>query len=164
MSVPSDPAAGTNEAADREAELAHLTGWFRQRPTAFEFWEVVVTDRRLYRCRVGESFKSLLLRADVGERGRARVEEATPDELLGLNDANAAIPLSALRRISLRDGSLVRRAELTLSWVTDDGDETTWELHCTSASDVQMDVVESLARDDRLSHVDVDVRSSGRFF
>jgi hypothetical protein len=167
--------------------LARFTEWFRRRPNAFEFWEVVVTDRRLYWCRVGESFKSLLLRADTGERGRERVADAALAELPGLSDANFTVPLSALRRVELREGSLLRRASLTLAWDGDaagaggeesgvgaagggakpgagTGAETEWTLYNTARGDTQAAAVESLARDERLADVDVGIESGGRLF
>jgi hypothetical protein len=87
--------------------------------TASSSWGVVVTDRRLYWRRVGESFTSMLLHAGTDERGRERVDETPSPELPGPSDANFTVPLSALRRIELREGSLLRRASLTLAWADD---------------------------------------------
>lgn len=146
-----------------ETRLAHFTQWFRQRPTSLEFWEVVVTDERLVWCFVGESFSSLLLRADVGETGRREIENRATDELLTLNEENFAVPLADVRRIDLDEGSRFRRASLTIAW-EDDGGVEEWKLSNTSDGDSQRDVVESLAADERLAHVDSSVAARRRLF
>jgi hypothetical protein len=146
-----------------DERLAHFTQWFRQRPTSLEFWEVVVTDERLVWCFVGESFSSLLLRADVGETGRREIERSERDDLLALNEENFAVPLEDVRAIELDEGSRFRRASLTVTW-SDDGGETSWTLSNTSDGESQRDVVESLAADERLAHVDVAVEERGRLF
>lgn len=141
-----------------EDRLAHLTQWFRKRPTSLEFWEVVVTDERLVWCFVGESFSSLLLRADVGETGRREIENDAVDDLLALNEENFAVPLTDVRAIDLDEGSRFRRASLTLTWEGEgDGGAQSWTLSNTSDGDSQRDVVESLAADERLAHVDIRV-------
>lgn len=148
-----------------ETRLVHLTEWFRRRPTSLQFWEVVVTDERLLWCFVGESFSSLLLRADVGETGRRELEGRVTDELLRLNEENFAVPLDSLRRLELTEGSRFRRTTVTITWKERPGREAvSWTLSNTSAGDSQVDVVESLAADSRLSHVDVTVmRNRGLF-
>jgi hypothetical protein len=146
-----------------EDRLAHLTQWFRKRPTSLQFWEVVVTDERLVWCFVGESFSSLLLRADVGETGRREIEGRPAEELLALNEENVAIPLADVRAIELDEGSRFRRASLTIAWEGEDG-ETEWTLSNTSDGDAQGDVVASLAADERLAHVDVSVTERRRLF
>ncbi len=76
-----------------ETIIARLTHWFRQRPTSIEFWEIVVTDERLLWCFVGESFRSLLLRADMGERDRATVADLQPDAIATYDERNFAVPI-----------------------------------------------------------------------
>ncbi|ADQ68146.1 hypothetical protein C499_15470 [Halogeometricum borinquense DSM 11551] len=144
-------------------ERVHLTRWFRQRPTSLEFWDAVVTDDSLVWCFLGESFKSLLLRADVSEYSRKEVENCANDGLPELSEQNISVPLSALQRIELDTGARFRRSKLTVTWEQTDGDGTvTWELYGTSDSDPQVELVESLAADDRFSHVDVHIhRRSG---
>ena len=154
--------ADANAGAGGEERLALLTGWFRKRPTSLEFWEVVVTDRRVLPCFVGESFSSLLLRADVGERGRERVAETAPADLPTLDGANFEIPLKDLRTLRLREGSRLRRRRLSLSWTGEDGD-TSWTLYGTSGGEAGTDAVRALADDDRLAHADVGVDATGRF-
>lgn len=148
-------------AESNEAQLAHLTGWFRRRPTSLEFWELLVTDRRVVWCFVGESFKSLLLQADTGERGRREVEQSTAERALALDDRNFAVPLESLQSVRLREGSLFRRAALTVTWREDDA-STSFELYGTSTSDSQVGTVEALGEEPALSHVDVGVETSGR--
>lgn len=145
-----------------ETRLAHLSGWFRRRPASMEYWELLVTDERLVWCFVGESFKSLLLRADTGERGRREIEETTPERALTFSEKNFDVPLDSLRSIRLREGSLLRRAALTVAW-NEDGDTDSFELYATKTSDSQGEDVEALANDDRLSHVAVAVETTGLF-
>ncbi len=158
-----DPNADADSDPTAERRLAHLTAWFRRRPTSMEFWEVVVTTERVVWCFVGESFSSLLLRADVGETGRRELEGRSVDELLVLNERNFATPLADLRSVELDEGSRLRRASLTLTWR--DGDEdVSWTLSNTSDGRPQVDAVESLASADELSHVDVSVTRGGGLF
>lgn len=158
-----DPDTKLGDRATPERRLAHLTAWFRRRPTSLEFWEVVVTTERVVWCFVGESFSSLLLRADVGETGRRELEGRAADELLALNERNFATPLADLRRVELDGGSRLRRASLTLAWREGDED-VSWTLSNTSDGRPQVDAVESLASVDELSHVDVSVTPGGGLF
>ncbi len=151
-----------DEDAD-ETRLAHLSGWFRQRPTSMEYWELLVTEERLVWCFVGESFKSLLLRADTGERGRREIADATPDQALSLDKRNFAVPLGSLDSIRLRDGTLFRRAKLVVTW-RENGDTDSYELYATKSADSQVNVVEALEDDPRLSHVDVAVETADGVF
>ncbi|WP_254663470.1 hypothetical protein [Haladaptatus sp. W1] len=144
-----------------ETRIAHLSGWFRQRPTSMEYWELLVTNERLVWCFVGESFKSMLLRADTGERGREELADATADRALSFSDRNFAVPLDSVQLIRLREGTLFRRAKLTVSWTDGDADE--FELSATKSRDPQVADVEALENDSRLSHVDIAVESAGLF-
>ncbi len=145
-----------------ETQIAHLSGWFRQRPTSMEYWELLVTDERLVWCFVGESFKSMLLRADMGERGRKEITDATPDRALSFSERNFAVPLDSVRSIRLREGTLFRRAKLTVSWTDGDADE--FELSATKTADSQVEDVAALENDPRLSHVDVAVETADGLF
>jgi hypothetical protein len=138
---------------------ARFTRWLRQRPTSLEFWELLVTDRRVVWCLVGESFKSLLLRADTGERGRREIERSTPERAMALDERNFAVPLDSLRSIELRDGTRLRRAVLTLTW-QEDGDITARKLYAARSSDSQVDVVEALREESSLSHVGIEVETA----
>lgn len=146
-----------------EAQLAHLSGWFRQRPTSMEYWELLVTEERLVWCFVGESFKSMLLRADTGERGRSEIENVSPDRALSLDEQNFAVPLDSLESIRLREGTLLRRAKLIVTW-HENGDTNSYELYATKSADSQVDNIESLADDTRLSNVDVGVETKDGLF
>ncbi|WP_049970066.1 hypothetical protein [Haladaptatus cibarius] len=148
-----------------ETLLAHLTGWFRQRPTSMEYWELLVTDERLVWCFVGESFKSMLLRADTGERGRQEIENITPKRALTLSERNFAVPLAAVESIRLRDGSLFRRATLTVEWDENGGAESdSFELYATKSADSQVDDVETLQNESALSHVSVEAETQSGLF
>ncbi|KZN25644.1 hypothetical protein A4G99_04045 [Haladaptatus sp. R4] len=146
-----------------ETRIAHLSGWFRRRPTSMEYWELLVTEERLVWCFVGESFKSMLLRADTGERGRGEIEDATPDRALSLDERNFAVPLDSLESVRLRDGTLFRRAKLVVTWKEND-EADSYELYATKTADSQVDDVEALADDPRLSHVDVGVETTDGLF
>lgn len=136
-----------------EREIGRFSEWYHQTPTALEFFEGVLTDRRLIWCFVGESFRSLLLRADMGVRGREEISRLTPDEIAAFDDRNRKIALESLRSIRLYSGTRLRRATLTVEW---EGEERgSFELHNTSGGDPQVELVETLATDERLAHVDI---------
>ncbi|MWG36177.1 hypothetical protein [Halomarina oriensis] len=141
-----------------ETTLGRFTEWFRNRPTSLEFWEVVVTDRRLVCCFAGESFSAMLLRADMGERTRGRLEEWSPDEALVSEARNLAVPLSALDSLALTEGTRTRRARLELAWTDDDGHHE-WTLSNTANGDQQRELVERLADHEAFSSVDVSTRT-----
>lgn len=170
MSAESNGPAEEERTGDHP-ERVHLTQWFRRRPTSLEFWDAVVTDEELVWCFLGESFSSLLLRADVSQYGREEVTKSADDELTGLNGRNVSIPLSALRAIELDEGSRLRRSKLTVTWATaadgdgkEAGDAVSWKLYGTADADSEADLVESLATDDRFVHADVRVRRRSGWF
>lgn len=146
-----DDAPGT-ATDETETTLARFTEWFARTPNACELREVFVTDRRLLAPVVGESFRAALLRADTGETGRRRLDDRSPDEIAASADCDVAVPLSALRSIRLRRGSLVRRAALTVEWTTRSGSDAL-TLYNTSEGDEQTDALATLAADDRLRGV-----------
>ncbi|MFC7154219.1 hypothetical protein ACFQPA_01955 [Halomarina halobia] len=141
-----------------ERRLGRFTRWLRQRPNSLEFWEVLVTDERLVLCFAGESFRSMLLRADVGERTRRLLDDCTPAEALELADRNVAVPLADLRTIRLRAGTPTRRARLTLEWEGEGGRES-WTLSNTADGDGQTDLLERLDACEGLSHVECEVET-----
>lgn len=139
-----------------EREIGRFSEWYRQTPTALEFFEGVLTDRRLIWCFVGESFKSLLLRADMGARGREEIADLAPETVARFDDRNRTLPLESLRSIRLYSGTRLRRARLTVEW-DENGESGSLELYNTSAGDPQVELVETLADDDRLTHVDITI-------
>lgn len=156
---------GPETAADGrgETELARLTQWLRQRPNSIELWELVVTDERLVWCFVGESYRSMLLRADMGKRDRALVDDSRLEELVGLDEANFAVPLERLESIRLTEGTRFRRARLEIEW--DDRAGTRYDgsvtLVSTSDADSQRERVAALAEEPRLEGVAIAVESPG---
>lgn len=146
-----------------ETTIARLSGWFRQRPNSLEFWELVLTDERLLWCFVGESYRSLLLRADMGERDRATVADLPPDAVATYDERNFVVPLAALEKLRLVAGTRLRRAKLVVGWqATDDGPEPEeWTLYQSRTADPQRARVSELASDPRLEHVDVAVDEPG---
>ena len=141
-----------------EQPLARFTRWIRQRPNSIEFWELVLTDQRLVWCYVGQSYRSMLLRADMGERDRAIVDDSRLEELEALAEENFAVPLEALESIRLIEGTRFRRARLELEWRDDDESRYDGQMTLVSTSDAdsQRDVVASLKEDPRLEHVDIE--------
>ncbi|QFU83674.1 hypothetical protein [Natronorubrum aibiense] len=146
---------------ETDTPIARLTHWLRQRPNSIEFWELVVTDDRVVWCFVGESYRSMLLRADMGERDRAVVDDSRPEELEDLAEENFAVPLEALESIRLLEGTRFRRAKLELEWRDDVDTRYGGQMTLVSTSDAasQRDVVASLADDPRFDHVDVAIET-----
>ncbi|PSP74520.1 hypothetical protein BRC86_05775 [Halobacteriales archaeon QS_3_64_16] len=130
--------------ATRETQVGRFTEWFRVRPTALHFWEVLATDERLVFCFAGQSFSSALLRADMGTRTRDVLGECTIDEALVLSDRNFAVSLADLEAISLRKGTRTRKARLTIEWIVD-GDRESWTLSNTKGGEEGIGVVENLS-------------------
>lgn len=143
-----DPADGsdTTDAHDAtgESRVGRFTEWFRVRPTALHFWEVLVTDERLVFCFAGQSFSSALLRADMGARTRDVLSECTIDEALALGDRNFAVSLADLEAITLREGTRTRKARLTIEWAAD-RDRESWMLSNTKRGEEGIGVVEELS-------------------
>ncbi|SEV88705.1 hypothetical protein [Natrinema salifodinae] len=157
-----------------ETTLARLSHWFRQRPNSIEFWELVLTDERLLWCFVGESYRSLLLRADMGERDREAIADLPPAEVATYDDRNFAVPLDDLDELRLVTGTRLRRARLAVAWREGDddvpesqpesesGSETATEertLYQSRTADPQRELVADLAADPRLADVDVTVEA-----
>ncbi|QLK27774.1 hypothetical protein HYG81_00735 [Natrinema zhouii] len=144
-----------------ETVIARLTHWFRQRPNSIEFWELVVTDERLLWCFVGESYRSLLLRADMGERGRAVVADLPPEAIATFDERNFGVPLEFLEKIHLVTGTRFRRARLVVGWRATDGgiESDEWTLFQSRTADSQRELVTELGSDPRLEEVDVTVET-----
>ena len=144
-----------------EEAIARFTRWLRQRPNSIEFWELVLTDQRLIWCYVGQSYRSMLLRADMGERDRAIVEDSHLEELTDLAEQNFAVPLEALESIRHVEGTRFRRAKLELEWTesTESRYGGQMTLVSTSEADAQQDVVAALENDPRLEHVEVSLET-----
>lgn len=142
-----------------EESVGRFTEWYRQTPVSLEFWEGILTDQRLIWCFIGESFKSLLLRADMGTYGREKISDLPPDAVATFDERNIVVPLEALRTIRLNPGSLIRRSSLLVEW-NQNNRQRTFELKGTSDGDSQTSLVESLAEDERLSHVDITIEQS----
>jgi hypothetical protein len=158
---PAETGPDGDEPMTNETVIARLTNWFRQRPNSIEFWELVVTDERLLWCFVGESFRSLLLRADMGERDRATVAELPPDAIATYDERNFAVPLEALAELRLVTGTRLRRARLVVGWRTDENDAEYEErtLSQSRTADPQRELVTELRSDPRLEGVDVVVET-----
>ena len=141
--------------ATSESVVGRFSGWYRRTPVSLEFWEGVLTDKRLIWCFVGESFKSLLLRADMGTYAREEIASLSSNEIAEFDDRNRVVALDDLRSIRLSPGSRLRRPSLVVEW-----DKDRFDLEATSTSDSHEDLVETLADDDRFSHVDIAVERS----
>ncbi|WP_306058296.1 hypothetical protein [Natronococcus wangiae] len=144
-----------------EEPIARFTRWLRQRPNSIEFWELVLTDERLVWCYVGQSYRSMLLRADMGERDRAIVADSRLEEVEGLAEQNFSVPLENLESIRHVEGTRFRRAKLEIEWR--DEDESRYggrmTLVSTSEADPQAEAVAALEDDPRLEHVDLELET-----
>ncbi|WP_435078359.1 hypothetical protein [Halococcus sp. AFM35] len=140
-----------------------FTEWFRNRPTSLEFWELVVGENSLGCCFAGESFSSLLLRADMGESTRSDLNDcSTIEECVALDDRNFTIPLSSLTTLRLREGTRTRRTQLRIAWSENgngEGDETSWTLSNTARGEPQTDLVRALADRDAPADAEVGIDS-----
>lgn len=148
---------------DADPITGRLTEWFRNRPTSLEFWELVVGERSLGCCFAGESFSSLLLRADMGESTRSDLDDrATVEACVALDDRNFTIPLSSVTTLRLREGTRTRRAQLRVAWSENgngEGGETSWTLSNTARGEPQTDLVRALTDRDVLADADVGIDS-----
>ncbi len=143
-----------------ETIIARLTHWFRQRPNSLEFWELILTDERLLLCFVGESYRSLLLRADMGERDRAAIADLPPDDIETFDERNFTVPLEAVEKLRLVTGTRLRRARLVVGWQAgDDVESDEWTLYQSRTADSQRELVTELESDPRLEDVDITVET-----
>src|SRR6056297_3423356 len=143
-----------------ETIIARLTHWFRQRPNSLEFWELILTDERLLLCFVGESYRSLLLRADMGERDRAAIADLPPDDIETFDERNFTVPLEAVEKLHLVTGTRLRRARLVVGWqVGNDVESDEWTLYQSRTADPQRELVTELESDPRLEDVDITVET-----
>ncbi|WP_165396934.1 hypothetical protein [Natrinema hispanicum] len=143
-----------------ETIIARLTHWFRQRPNSLEFWELILTDERLLLCFVGESYRSLLLRADMGERDRATIADLPPDDIETFDEQNVTVPLEAVEKLRLVTGTRLRRARLVVGWQAgDDIESDEWTLYQSRTADSQRELVTELESDPRLEDVDITVET-----
>jgi len=143
-----------------ETTIARLTHWFRQRPNSIEFWELILTDERLLLCFVGESYRSLLLRADMGERDRDLIVGLSPDDIETFDERNVVVPLEALETLRLVTGTRLRRARLVVGWQAGDGVESDeWTLYQSRTADSQRELVTELESDPRLEDVEITVET-----
>ncbi|WP_160133505.1 hypothetical protein [Halococcus salsus] len=138
--------------AATESVVGRFSGWYRRTPVSLEFWEGVLTDERLIWCFVGESFRSLLLRADMGTTAREEIASLAPDAVAAFDDRNRVVALDDLDSIRLSPSSRLRRSSLVVAW-----NDEQFDLEATSASDSHETFVESLADDERFAHVEIAV-------
>ncbi|MFD1564170.1 hypothetical protein ACFR99_11480 [Haloarchaeobius amylolyticus] len=158
--VPHPTIEHADEPMTTETTIARLTHWFRQRPNSIEFWELILTDERLLLCFVGESYRSLLLRADMGERARDTIADLPPDDIETFDERNLVVPLESLETLRLVTGTRLRRARLVVGWrAGDDIESDEWTLYQSRTADSQRELVADLASDPRLGNVDVAVET-----
>ena len=145
----------SKESTADEYSLGWFTEWYHQTPTALEFWEILITDKRLIWCCIGEAFKSMLLRADMGARNREAIAELSPEKLAAYDKRNITVPLPALHSIHLKTGGFIRRTQMTISW--EDNEYESMILYNTSEGDPQISFVKTLASSKYLSHTDITI-------
>ncbi|MDQ2051503.1 hypothetical protein RBH26_13555 [Natronolimnohabitans sp. A-GB9] len=144
-----------------EEVIARFTQWIRQRPNSIEFWELVLTDERLVWCYVGQSYRSMLLRANMGDRERDVVAESELAELEARDEHNFVAPIEDLERIRHVEGTRFRRARLELEWVDENGTRYDGQMTLVSTADAdpQRELVAELDEDPRLEHVEIELES-----
>ncbi len=133
-----------------ETELAHFSGWHHSTNIALEYWEIRITSRRVIFCFVGQSYQSLLLKADMGASHRDQITELPPEAVAEFDDQNFVVPLSALETIRLTSPTRFRTATLEFEW---DGESMTFRRK--GSVDEEREALETLDSDDRFDHVTI---------
>lgn len=147
-----------------ERLIAHFTEWFEQSPSTFRFWEVLLTSDRLVLCFVGESYQSVLLKADMGAQRRRELRNLTIDEVATRDENNVVVPTTDLTEIRFTGSSLLKRSSLTFEWQDASGERFSRTLYNVKGSDDQMDAVLELETEADLDHVDITADERGYFF
>ncbi len=144
------PTKGRRMTAPAEEELARFSGWYHNTSIALEYWEVLVTSRRVIFCFVGQSYRSLLLKADMGASHRDRVASMEPNKVAEFDEQNVVVPLSELGRITLTRPTRFRTAILEFEWTED-----SMTLRRKGPMDEDAAALSTLEADDRFDHVTI---------
>lgn len=149
MDTNSDPDGRRTD--ESEQLVCRFTGWCKKTGYSLEYWEIFATDRRLIFCFVGESYSSLLLKADMGGTYRDRLSELELSEIATFDERNFTVPLSKLETIEYTPGSVSKKATLRFEWR--DGEIVLYNVPQTSTSDDTVDTIRSLSKYDVYNNV-----------
>jgi hypothetical protein len=133
-----------------------LTAWSRQTGVSLEYWDLIVTNEDAIFCFVGESYKSLLLKADMGETSRRRLDDTAVEHLKEDNERNFVVPLTNMSRIALTPATPFRNAQLEIEW-NDDGATHRWRFLGASRTPDQKGSIGALMDLEALSDVTVEI-------
>ncbi|MDS0476968.1 hypothetical protein [Natrinema sp. 1APR25-10V2] len=143
-----------------ERQLCRFSGWCKKTGYSLEYWEVFVTDQRLIFCFIGESYSSLLLKADMGAAHRDRLSDYSLSEITAFDDRNFTVPVHALRRVELTRSSWIKKTSLRFVW--EDGEIEFFDVSQTSS---EKDATSNMARlSEHDEYVDVAISVSDRQF
>lgn len=148
------------EPPDGDGERVRFTEWAERTPTSFRFWEVFLTPEQAVLCFVGESYKSALLKADMGAGRRDDLDGLPVEELAEADEHNRVIPRADLRTIRYAPGSIVKRASLKLEYDYEGAVEQL-TLYRIKDTDSQSETARALASDDRWDDIDIDIVDGG---
>ncbi|QZA88462.1 hypothetical protein K0C01_11870 [Salinarchaeum sp. IM2453] len=145
---------------DKTTQIGQFTHWINQRPNTIEFWEISVTPKHLIWCFAGESYRSMLLRADTAKQRRSRIKEATPTELIDLHEKNFQIPVTAIKKISYAKGTRLRRGTLDITCHQNEK-RSEFSLVSTSKNVSHHSTLEKLRHHPQFKHVEITTNSKG---
>lgn len=148
------------DSPDGDRTRVRFTEWAERTPTSFRFWEVFLTPDQVVLCFVGESYKSALLKADMGAGRRRDLDGLSVEELAREDEHNRVVPRSDLRSIRYAPGSIVKRASLELEYEYE-GDVERLTLYKVKDADSQAETARALANDDGWDDVDIEVADGG---
>lgn len=138
-----------------ERQLCRFSGWCKKTGYSLEYWEVFVTDHRLIFCFIGESYSSLLLKADMGATHRDRISDFDLPEIVAFDDRNFTVPSHVLREIELTRGSWRKKASLRFVW--EDDEMEFFDVSQTSSEDEAASNVTRLSEHDEYTDVAISV-------
>lgn len=145
---------------DTKTQIGQFTHWINQRPNTIEFWEISVTASHLIWCFAGESYRSMLLRADTAKQRRSRIKETTPTELIDLHEKNFQIPVAAVKEISYARGTRLRRGTLDITCHQNEN-RSEFSLVSTSKNVSHHNILEKLQHHPQFKHVEITTSSKG---
>lgn len=138
--------------SDGEERVCRFSGWYTKTGYSLEYWEIFVTSRCLIFCCIGESFHSLLLKADMGATNRDRLSDLNLSEIAAFDERNFAVPAAQLRVAELTSGSVLKKPSLSLKWSEDE-----MEFYHISDATNEGDAMSSLSDHNEYAHVSTDV-------
>lgn len=153
MGCSPNPESGDSDINKEQVSWFH--GWCSKTGYSLDYWEVLVTHSHLIFCRSGESYNSLLLKADMGATHRDRLPNLETDKVIQFDERNFTVPISSLQAIELRKGSRIKKSSLYFEWTDDD--ITLYKVAQTPAVEITEKNLTQLLSDDIFPEVRVEV-------